>query len=121
MTNLEQEIELTFAQQQELTKILELYRSNPSNSNKYRFQLFAQINEYLQSLLAAAREDFATKIMLTPSEGLFDDGDLFVKRAPIEQTIISEIGYEKFKAIQEAANAKEEARKRSIQETGDSK
>lgn len=39
--------ELTFEQQQEITKRLEGYRSNPSNSNKWRYDLFAYINEQL--------------------------------------------------------------------------
>lgn len=69
----------------------------------------------LATEIQAAKEDLATKIMLTCSEGLFDGPDLFVKRAPIEQTIINEIGYEKFKAIQEAANDKERARSQSPQ------
>lgn len=39
--------ELSFEQQQDITKILELYRANPSNSNKYRFELFAKINSII--------------------------------------------------------------------------
>jgi len=38
---------MTFEQQQEVTRILEAYRANPSNSNKYRFELFAYIDELL--------------------------------------------------------------------------
>jgi hypothetical protein len=44
------EPELTFEQQQEITKILELYRTNPSNSNKYRYQLFAYIDDLLSAI-----------------------------------------------------------------------
>lgn len=43
--------ELTFKQQQEITEILEQYRSNPSNSNKYRYHLFAYIDELLAPAL----------------------------------------------------------------------
>lgn len=39
--------ELTFEHQKEITRILEGYRSNPSNSNKYRYELFAYIEEHL--------------------------------------------------------------------------
>lgn len=39
------EQELTLGQQQDITDILENYRNNPSNSNKYRFELFAYIND----------------------------------------------------------------------------
>jgi hypothetical protein len=39
--------EMTFEQEQEVTRILEGYRSNPSNSNKFRYELFAYINELL--------------------------------------------------------------------------
>ena len=43
----EDSLELSFEHQQVLTEILEDYSNNPSNSNKYRYQLFAQIDEYL--------------------------------------------------------------------------
>lgn len=49
MTKETSEAELTFEQQQEITKILELYRRNPSNSNKYRYQLFAYIDDLLSA------------------------------------------------------------------------
>jgi hypothetical protein len=49
--------ELTFEQQEELTHILEAYRNNPSNSNKYRYQLFAKIDEYIASHAPAALLD----------------------------------------------------------------
>lgn len=39
--------ELTVDQQEHITQILEGYRSNPSNSNKFRYDLFAYINELL--------------------------------------------------------------------------
>lgn len=74
---------------------------------EWRHKELLEAKTALKRLIAGEKEEFASKIMLTPSEGLFDDGDLFVRRAPIEQTIIKEIGYEKFKAMQEAANAKE--------------
>lgn len=35
--------DLTFEQQQEVSVILENFRNNPSNSNKYRYELFAWI------------------------------------------------------------------------------
>lgn len=46
-----------------------------------------------------------TKLMGVKTEGLFDNGDLFIKRSPIEQEIINLVGYDAFKAIQEAVDA----------------
>lgn len=43
------EAELTFEQQKEITRILEGYRANPSNSNKFRYELFAYIDSILES------------------------------------------------------------------------
>lgn len=40
--------ELSFGQQQEITGILEAYRSNPSNSNKYRHDLFAYVDRRIR-------------------------------------------------------------------------
>lgn len=36
---------LTFEQQEEISAILENFRKNPSNSNKYRYELFAYIED----------------------------------------------------------------------------
>jgi hypothetical protein len=49
-----------------------------------------------------ARLDTVTKIMSVKTEGIFDGPDLFIKRKPIEQVCIDLLGYEAFKAIQEA-------------------
>ena len=35
--------ELTFEQQQEISRIIENFKNNPSNSNKFRYELFAYI------------------------------------------------------------------------------
>lgn len=47
---------LTFAQQQEITKRLEGYRTNPSNSNKWRYDLFAYIEELMAETQATEPE-----------------------------------------------------------------
>lgn len=52
-----------------------------------------------------AREDFAMKVFTVKTERLFDGGELFIKRKPIEQIVINELSYEAYKAIQEAADA----------------
>lgn len=53
--------ELSFDNQTDITGILEYYRSNPSNSNKYRYELFGYIDRILESrkraLLAAIRAE----------------------------------------------------------------
>lgn len=43
------------------------------------------------------------KIWFTRTEGSFVDGELFIKRSPIEQSVIDIIGYEEYKAMTEAA------------------
>lgn len=69
----------------------------------------ADLQENIRQLIARERqkavEDTVVKIMSAKTEGLFDNGDLFIKRAPIEQVIINLIGFEKFKAIQDAVSA----------------
>lgn len=81
--------------------------------------LFNEVRKYVQTQTVKAaleaQEDLATNIMLEPTEGLFDGGDLFIKRSPIEQVIINAVGYEKFKALQEAANQKEKDRVSALQ------
>jgi hypothetical protein len=52
--------------------------------------------------VAAIKLQCVEHIMSVKTEGLFDNGDLFIKRAPIEQAAIDLIGYEAFKAIQES-------------------
>jgi hypothetical protein len=54
-----------------------------------------------------AREDAIWQIMSPITEGLFDGGELFIKRRPIEDAIISMVGYEKYKALQEAVDAQQ--------------
>lgn len=48
--------ELSFDQQQDITQILEAYRSNPSNSNKYRYELFEYINDLLATKHNTSKE-----------------------------------------------------------------
>ncbi len=55
---------------------------------------------------AEAAENAVFKIMSSITEGLFDNGDLFIKRKPIEDVIIGLIGYEKYKAIQTAVDSR---------------
>lgn len=51
---------MDFEQQQEITKILEQYRNNPSNSNKYRFELFAYIDKALEQAEQTPQGQFIT-------------------------------------------------------------
>ncbi len=50
----------------------------------------------------AEKVSTVTHIMSAKTEGLFDRGELFIKRQPIEQAMIDVIGYDAFKAIQES-------------------
>lgn len=65
----------------------------------------AAIERYVAKAIAeaerAATEKAVIKIMAANTEGLFDNGDLFIKRAPIEQAIVDLIGFQKFKAIKD--------------------
>ncbi len=49
----------------------------------------------------ATKHHLLAMFMSTPTEGLFDNGGLFIKRRPLEQMWINEVGYEVFKATQE--------------------
>jgi len=55
-----------------------------------------------------AVREAVTKIMMTDTEGMFSGKDLFIKRAPLEQTFIDLVGYETYKAIMEAATSAQE-------------
>lgn len=85
----------------------EWYSSELSDRLLPALSAYIAANYVPKGEMVEARIQLATALWLTPSEGLFDGGDLFVKRKPLEQTLINEIGYEAFKAIQEAATAKE--------------
>lgn len=54
--------------------------------------------------VAEAKESVAFAIVSTKTEGIIDDGDVFIKQEPLNQTIINIVGYEKFKAMQEAVD-----------------
>jgi hypothetical protein len=72
------------------------------------------VDKYIKNKIEETRVDAVNRIMSVKTEGLFDGGDLFIKRAPIEQACIGLIGYEAFKAIQESlpsANLGEEMEK----------
>lgn len=56
----------------------------------------------LEQIRIQDRLEVVMHIMSAKTEGLFDRGDLFVKRAPIEQACIDLVGYEAFKAFQES-------------------
>lgn len=64
---------MDFEQQQEVTKILEDYRNNPSNSNKYRFELFAYIDKALEQAEQAARVDELERLGGYRPNGIADD------------------------------------------------
>jgi hypothetical protein len=59
---------MSFEQQQEITAILESYRTNPSNSNKYRFELFA----YIDKILAAHQAE--VERIIGPDEPMRQEG-----------------------------------------------
>lgn len=63
--------------------------------------IMEDIQAYIDKQTSKAKEEFAAHVMLVKTEGLFDNGDLFIKRAPIEQAIIDQIGYEPFRAIKD--------------------
>lgn len=68
-----------------------------------------ELVSYIEQERAKAVEEAVTKIMMTPTEGMFSNtNELYIKRAPIEQTFVELIGYEKHKAIKEAATKKGE-------------
>lgn len=81
--------ELTFCEQQQLTEILELYRSNPSNSNKYPYQLFAEIDVMFaqrdQQRLSAVLE--AVELLRDVMEDQVGHHDGRLKFVSIEETI----------------------------------
>lgn len=88
-----------------------LYDAGHENGDNQaaRKECITLASETVFSIIARERQkavdDTVVKIMSTETEGLFDNGDLFIKRAPIEQVIINLIGFEKFKAIQDAVSA----------------
>lgn len=69
------------------------------------------IQAIIDKAVVEARDDAIWNIMSPETEGLFDSGELFIKRKPIEDAIISMVGYEKYKALQEAVDAQLQAHK----------
>lgn len=49
-----------------------------------------------------AKLEAVTHIMSIKTEGIFDNGDLFIKRRPVEQAVVDVIGYEAYKALQKS-------------------
>ena len=98
--NLDEELEKDFE------RLYTFMENDGLNSKEERVAAYVTfIKSREERLVREAREDFATKIFTVKTEGLFNDGDLFIKRRPIEQVVINELGYETYKAIQEAADA----------------
>lgn len=58
-----------------------------------------------EQAVTEAKESVAFALVSTKTEGIIDDGDVFIKQAPLNQTIINIVGYEKFKAMQESVAA----------------
>lgn len=57
---------------------------------------------FIQAREREAEEEVAYTIVSTITEGIIDNGDVFIKQKPLNQTMINIVGYEKFKAMQEA-------------------
>lgn len=85
--------------------------SFPGAINKKRLAAKQALQTRLDDAVLAGKIEIVTKIMDAKTEGLFDNGDLFIKRKPIEQVIINEFGYETFKAIQEAIDKEHHVQK----------
>lgn len=62
----------------------------------------AAIQAHIDAECNRARVEAVAHIMGVKTEGLFDNGDLFIKRAPVEQACIDVLGYEAFAAIKES-------------------
>jgi putative protein kinase ArgK-like GTPase of G3E family len=77
-------------------------QSDREQVDRYWPLLEAYIAACAKEAERAATEKAVLEIMSARTEGLFDDGDLFIKRAPIEQVCVDLIGFEAFKAIQES-------------------
>lgn len=73
--------------------------------NKLQPAMLAYADRRADKRAEEARIDAIVHIMGAKTEGLFDNGELFIKRAPIEQAVVDLIGYEKFKAIQDSLPA----------------
>jgi hypothetical protein len=56
----------------------------------------------IDEAVAETKESVAFAIISTKTEGIVDNGDVFIKQEPLNQTMINIVGYEKFKAMQEA-------------------
>lgn len=86
-----------------------LWKSNYDDATpeEYRtkklLKLFQQHqSQAISKAVAEAKLNVVTQILSTETDGLFDEGDLFIKREPLEQTCVNIVGYETFKAIQES-------------------
>jgi len=84
--------ELTFEQQQEITVILEAYRANPSNSNKYRFELFEYVNKLMESSLLQDRKRLIERL---ETGGVGKDLKISDSNTNLEKTLAH--GYNKAK------------------------
>jgi hypothetical protein len=99
---LEEATELTFPEQQRLTEILEQYRSNPSNSNKYRYHLFAEIDaimtERVDTHIEAIRKELENKAVESLDCKIVEHGE----QHTFKRTKIIPV-----KAVREVFNVKE--------------
>ncbi len=68
---------------------------------------FIECMEALTAREKSIVRDTIWNIMSVKTEGIYDDGDIFIKRAPIDQAIINMIGYEEHIAMQEAVDAQQ--------------
>lgn len=76
--------------------------------NRFDFISDEQATFFYQAHVAAvaeAKESVVFAIVSTKTEGIIDDGEVFIKQEPLNQTIVDIVGYEKFKTMQEAVNA----------------
>lgn len=99
-------LELTFEQQEEISELLEGYKNNPSNSNKFRYNLFAYIDEVMQQAiikamneatikeLEALRKDLLRRTEI-PSDAKFPTRDLVV----ITGEVCADLVQERIKAL----------------------
>ena len=96
---------------EELIALLGAYVEEPSELTDVEYNrltiygahaFIEALADFITEQTRLAREDTIIKLMSVRTEGLFDNGELFIKRAPIEQAIIDLIGYEKYKAIMDS-------------------
>jgi hypothetical protein len=90
---------------EELAKELEHMYLKGTLGTSYFLEVTDFILANQKKVWAEAVEAAVTHIASAKTEGLFDDGDLFIKRAPVEQAFVDLIGYEKFKALMDSLPA----------------